>query len=337
MAKSKTSRHRSLTVALAAAVAMPLQIAVANAQDFSAVEIETLHVAGNVYMLVGAGGNMALSVGDDGILLVDSQLSPLTDAILAAIAELSEHEVSFVINTHAHADRSGGNENLRRRGATIIAHENVRTQLASGSPDDRTPDPDDRIPPAPADALPTVTFAERLTLHFNGEDIDIIAAPPGHTNGDSFVFFRGSNVLHMGDTLVTGGFPVVDRSLGGSVQGIIEGLNLGLELAIAAPGFLSGEGNKPGSWPPPSGQEEVTDTIIVPGHGRLYDQGDLVQYRDMVNIIRDRVADLVQRGMSFEQVAAADPTLGWNRWYGSDTPPYTTERFLLALYAELAE
>ena len=337
MAKTKTSHRRSITVALIAAVAMPLPIAVANAQDFSAVEIETLHVAGNVYMLVGAGGNVAVSVGEDGILLVDSQFSPLTDTILAAIAELSEHEVSFVINTHAHADHLGGNENLRRRGATIIAHENVRTQLASGSPDDGTPDPDDRIPPAPADALPTVTFTERLTLHFNGEDIDIISAPPGHTNGDSFVFFRGSNVLHMGDTLVTGGFPIVDRSLGGSVQGIIEGLNLGLELAIAAPGFLSGEGNRPGAWPPPPGQENVTDTIIIPGHGRLYDQGDLVQYRDMVNIIRDRVADLVQRGMSFEQVVAADPTLGWNRWYGSDTPPYTTERFLLALYAELGE
>ena len=255
------------------------QTGVVLAQDFGQVEIETLHVSGNVYMLVGAGGNIAVSVGDDGVLIVDDQFAPLTDKILAAVRKLSDGPVTFLVNTHAHDDHIGGNANLQRWGALIIAHKNARRIMVEGSLDDRTPDPDDRIAPAPEEALPLVTFGEKTSIHFNGERVDLIPAGAAHTDGDIFVYFRGSNVLHMGDVLLSQRFPVVDRANNGSISGIIDALNLGLDLGTTAPGFLSGQGNQPGAWPDPSNGRQ-SDTIIIPGHGRLYDEADLAQYRD---------------------------------------------------------
>lgn len=323
----------SLIVALAIS-ALLCGGAVAQQPDFDAVQIETLHVSGNIYMLVGAGGNIAVSVGEDGVFIVDDEFAPLTDKIVRAIRMLSDGPIRFLVNTHSHGDHVGGNENLARMGALIVSHDNTRSKMATGGLDDRTPDPDDTIPPEPADALPVVTFGSQMSIHVNGEEVDLIYAGSAHTDGDIFVFFRGSNVLHVGDVLVTEGFPVIDRASNGSFEGIIRGLNLALDLATTAPGFLSGHNNQPGAWPDPSDGAR-TDTIVIPGHGRLYDAADLVQYRDMVVIVRDRIVDLIDKGLTLEQVKAADPTLGWNNWYGSTTPPFTTERFIEVAYEEL--
>ncbi len=309
---------------------------IAQQPNFDAVQIQTLHVSGNIYMLVGAGGNIAVSVGEDGVLIVDDQFAPLTDKIVAAIRELSDGPIRFLVNTHSHGDHVGGNENLARMGALIFAHENTRKKMAEGGPDDRTPDPNDSIPPEPRGSLPIVTLVDRMSFHINGEDVDLIYPGPAHTDGDIFVFFRGSNVLHVGDVLVTEGFPVIDRASHGNLEGIISALNLALDLVTTAPGFLSGRNNQPGAWPDPSNGAR-TDTLIIPGHGRLYDEADLVQYRDMVVIIRDRIIDLIDKGLTLEEVKAADPTLGWNNWYGSTTPPFTTERFIETAYAELSQ
>ena len=310
--------------------------AVAQQPNIDAVQMQTIHVSGNIFMLVGAGSNIAVSVGEDDVLIVDDQFAPLTDKIVAAIRELSDGPILFLVNTHSHGDHVGGNENLARIGAHIFAHDNTRKKMAEGGPDDRTPNPNDTIAPVPPAALPTVTFTDRMSLHVNGEEVDLIYPGPAHTDGDVFVFFRGSNVLHVGDVLVTEGFPVIDRASNGSLEGIIRGLNLALDLVTTAPGFLSGRNNQPGAWPDPSNGER-TDTIVIPGHGRLYDEADLVQYRDMVVIIRDRIIDLIDKGLTLEEVKAADPTLGWNNRYGSTTPPFTTERFIEVAYAELRQ
>ena len=314
--------HRTAIVLGALALLIASEDSQAQPDNLDAIEIETLHVSDNIYMLVGAGGNVAVSVGDDGVFIVDDQYAPLTEKIVRAIRALSDGPIRFVINTHAHGDHVGGNENFTGMGALIVAHDNTRERMAEGGD-------------AASGALPVITFGEQMSLHLNGEDVDIIHVGPAHTDGDVFVFFRGSNVLHMGDVLLTENFPVIDVDRNGSLEGLIRAQNLALDLVTAAPGFLSGHNNRPGSWPDPSNGES-TDTIVIPGHGRLYDEADLVQYRDMVVIIRDRIVHYIEQGMSLDEVKAADPSLGWNNWYGSDTPPFTTARFIEAAYGELS-
>jgi glyoxylase-like metal-dependent hydrolase (beta-lactamase superfamily II) len=295
--------------------------------DFSAVEIETLHVSGSVYLLVGSGGNMAVSIGDDGVLLVDDQFAPLTDKILAAIRTLSDDPLRYVINTHVHGDHTGGNANLAARGAVILAHDNVRIRMAAAA--------------SPEGALPVLTFSEPVSLHFNGEEISVIPAiTPAHTDGDSFVYFRGSNVLHTGDVYVTTSFPVADTDNGGKVLGHVDVLNQILALSQTAAGFLSGFGNAPGAYPErPVGAlgraHGRTDTLIIPGHGHLADEADVLEFRNMVAIIRDRVQAWAERGMTLEEIVAARPALGWEARYGSDTGPRTTRRFIETIHAEI--
>ncbi len=314
--------HCTAIVLGALALLSTFEDARAQPGNFDGVEIETLQVSGNIYMLVGAGGNVAVSVGADGVFIVDDQYAPLTEKIVTAIRALSDGPIRFVINTHAHGDHVGGNENFAGMGALIVAHDNTRKSMTEGG--DASPG-----------SLPVITFGEQMSLHLNGEDVDIIHVGPAHTDGDAFVFFRGSNVLHMGDVLSTERFPIIDVSRNGSLEGLIIAQNLALDLVTAAPGFLSGQNNQPGSWPDPSNGQR-TDTIVIPGHGRLYDEADLVQYRDMVVIIRDRIVHYIEQGMSLDEVRAADPSLGWNTWYGSDTPPFTTARFIETAYAELS-
>jgi cyclase len=297
-------------------------------QDFDAVEIATHHVSGNVYMLVGSGGNMAVSIGDDGILIVDTQFAPLTEKIVAAIRTLSDAPIRFVINTHVHGDHVGGNENFNRLGAQILGHQNVKARMrAAGSPDG---------------AIPSITFSEEVSLYFNGEEITIIPSEsPAHTDGDSFVYFRGSNVLHTGDVYVTLSFPIADVDNGGTLTGHIDALNQIMELSQTAAGFLSGFGNAPGAYPQrPVGAlgrpHDRTDTLIIPGHGRVADEIDVLYFRNMLVIIRDRVATWAERGMSLEQILALRPALGWEARYGADTGPRTTRRFIEQLYAEVA-
>jgi cyclase len=320
-------RKRTRARLLAASVLLP-SLAIAQT-DFDAVEIVPYHVAGNVYLLLGAGGNMAASVGEDGVLLVDTQFAPLTDKIVAAIRELTDEPIRFVINTHLHGDHVGGNENLRRLGATVFAHENVKARLQATD--------------SPEGMLPSVTFSDAVSFHFNGEEVTVIPArTPAHTDGDVFVYFRGSNVLHTGDIYVTLSFPVADRNNGGSLVGHIDALNQIMELSLTAAGFLSGFGNAPGAYPErpvgalgrPHGH---TDTLIIPGHGRLADEIDVLYFRNMLAIIRDRVATWADRGMTLEQIKALRPALGWEARYGSDTGPRTTARFIETLYEEVTQ
>ena len=319
------ARRRLQGVVLTALSAISIQ-AIAQT-DFSAVEIVPHHVSGNVHMLVGAGGNMAVSVGEDGVLLVDNQFAPLTDKIVAAIRTLSDEPIRFVVNTHVHGDHTGGNGNFAALGATIIARDSVRARLAAAE--------------SPEGALPVVTFDEEISFHFNGEEIAIIpTVSPAHTDGDTLVYFRGSNVIHTGDVFVTLSFPIADTDNGGLLTGHIDVLNQLLELSHTAAGFLSGFGNAPGAYPErpvgalgrPHGR---TDTLIVPGHGRLSDEVELLYFRNLIVIIRDRVQAWAERGMTLEQIIAARPAQGWEARYGADTGPRTTRRFIETLYDEV--
>lgn len=235
------------------AVALGLMVAAAFAQerDFSKVEIKAQKVAGSVYMLEGMGGNIGLSIGDDGIVMVDDQFLPLAPKIQAAIKGLSDQPLRFVLNTHWHFDHTGGNEEFGK-GATIVAHDNVRTRMVAGANLLNR-----KIDPAPKVALPVVTFGQSLTLHMNGEEVRALHYPKGHTDGDAIIYFSASNVVHMGDTLVTYGLPFIDVSSGGTVRGLVENV----ERAMA-------------SLP--------ADVKIIPGHGALCTKADAKKFTDML-------------------------------------------------------
>lgn len=279
-------------------------------------EITIQPIAGNVYLATVDGINSVFAVAGNQVVLVDAQTELRAGALITAIEGSTGKSIRTVINTDAQSDRVGGNAVLAKRGAAIIAHENTRKRMAEG--------------------MRARVFRDRLALKVPNEEIELLAAGAAHTDGDTFVFFRTSNVLYLGDVLLTESFPVIDASSGGSVTGLITALNKALDLTVTAPGFLSGRGNTRGGFPPPEGQESRTDTIVVSGKGRLYDQADLLQYRDMVVIIRDRIADLVGQGKSLEEVKAARPTLGWDTRYGAGAPPHTTDHFVETIFNELS-
>ena len=258
-------------------------------QDFSNVEIVTHHVAGSVYYLQGAGGNIGLSIGEDGVVMIDDQYAPLTDKILAAIRQLNGGEIRFVINTHVHGDHTGGNENLGKLGILILARDEVRVRLAAQSP---------------AAALPVLTYSDAITIHLNGEEVYAFPVPPAHTDGDTFIHFVDSDVIHTGDVFRTTAFPVIDTNNGGTLDGSIQAL--GLLIGTAGP-----------------------DTLILPGHGEVSTRMDVMGFRDMILDVRDQVAPMVERGMSYKEVAAANPTAAYNDRYGNP------DRFLRAVYTEL--
>tara|TARA_B100001059_G_scaffold131666_1_gene131742 strand:- start:174 stop:1085 length:912 start_codon:yes stop_codon:yes gene_type:complete len=258
-------------------------------QDFSNVEIVTHHVAGSVYYLQGAGGNIGLSIGEDGVVMIDDQYAPLTDKILAAIRQLNEGEIRFVINTHVHGDHTGGNENLGKLGILILARDEVRVRLAAQSP---------------AAALPVLTYSDAITIHLNGEEVYAFPVPPAHTDGDTFIYFVDSDVIHTGDVFRTTAFPVIDTNNGGTLDGSIQALCL--LIGTAGP-----------------------DTLILPGHGEVSTRMDVMGFRDMILDVRDQVAPMVERGMSYKEVAAANPTAAYNDRYGNP------DRFLRAVYTEL--
>lgn len=270
-------------------VCLVLSNTVLAQQDFSNVEIVSHHVAGSVYYLEGQGGNIGLSIGEDGVVMIDDQFAPLTDKILAAIAELSDGEIRFLINTHVHGDHTGGNENLGKMGVAILARDEVRVRLQAQSPEA---------------ALPVLTYSDAITIHLNGEEVYAFPVPPAHTDGDTFIHFRDSDVVHSGDVFRTTAFPVIDTNNGGTLKGTLEAL--GTLIGVAGP-----------------------NTKIVPGHGVVSSREDVMGFRDMVLDVVDRVAPMVERGMSYEQLAAADPTQAYNDRYGDP------DRFLRALYSEL--
>ena len=284
--------------------------------------VHTLKVQGNVYMLVGAGGNIALQISDDGVLLVDTGTTANADKVVAAVRELTNKPIRYIINTSADPDHVGGNDTIGKLGSTIaggnvgagagvgagiIAHENVLTRMSA---------PTGKSAPYPTTAWPTDTFvSKQKELFFNGEAIQTIYKP-GHSDADSIVYFRRSDVIVAGELFNTETYPVIDLAKGGSIKGVLAGLNDMLDIAI------------------PKAMQEG-GTYIIPGHGRLTDEADLLEYRDMVTIIRDRVQDGVKRGQTLDQVKAGKPTLDYDARWGATSGPWTTDMFLEAVYKDL--
>jgi glyoxylase-like metal-dependent hydrolase (beta-lactamase superfamily II) len=316
-------------------------------------EVEVLPIRGNLYVLFGAGGNITASVGVDGVLLVDSGAAGMSAKVLAAVDRLRHDLASrnlpkplgwgaetrssvadrhvapppkpirFIVNTSVAADHVGGNEPLRNagrtftggnvagdirdstEGAAILAHENVLVRMTQAGG-----------PPPPPDALPTDTYYVeyyKLSHFFNGEGVQLFHVPNAHTDGDSIVHFRGADVIAMGDLMSTDRYPVVDVARGGSIDGVLDGLNRVLDMAIAEFRLEGG-------------------TLMVPGHGRLVDSADVAYYRDMLTIIRDRVADMVRRGMTLAQIKAARPTADYDPRFGASSGAWTTDMFVEAVF-----
>jgi cyclase len=263
-------------------------ITAALAQNFDAVQIRATQVTSNVWMLEGEGGNIGVSVGEDGVIVIDDQYAPLTPKIQAAITAISPKPIKFVINTHWHGDHVGGNENLAAVGAVIVAHENVRKRMST---EQFIEIMKRKVPPSPAKALPVVTFTSDITLHFNGEDIHVIHADPAHTDGDSIVVFPKAKVVHMGDCYMTISYPFADLSSGGSFDGFVS----------------------------------VTDKVvgmtdetfkIIPGHGPLSDRAELKGWHDMLVEIRGTVKKQADAGKKLDAIQKLNLTAKWDEKWG---------------------
>ncbi|MEL7016774.1 MAG: MBL fold metallo-hydrolase [Pseudomonadota bacterium] len=248
------------------------------AQDrFADVTIKTTEIVPGIYMLEGAGGNIGLSTGSDGAFIIDDQFAPLSARILTAIGAVTDAPLSFLLNTHWHGDHAGGNENFANAGAMIVAHDNVRKRLKEGRPEGNRP-----IPPAPAAALPVVTFSDTISFYWNDHDIHIIHPETAHTDGDAIVFFKDANVVHMGDVFFNGGYPFIDLASGGDLNGYIAAHNKVLAI--------------------------IDDSIkIIPGHGPLASRDDLIRTRDMLVMVRERIQASIDAGLDEEAVLAAAP------------------------------
>ncbi len=316
------NRRVASLLVLAGFVALGRTTAVGQGQT-----VEVLQVRPNFYMIAGAGGNIGVQVGEDGVVVVDSGASAQSDAILAAIKRLTPSPIRYVINTNSDADHVGGNDKLSQAGqtlftgrtiglptefagtaASILATENVLTRMSGATP------------AYPSTALPTETFFyPRKYMFLNDEGIEVLHQPAAHSDGDAIVFFRRSDVVVAGDVLDTTRFPVIDVAKGGSIDGEIAALNRLVDIAIPSVPIVSRE----------------IGTSIIPGHGHICDQLDVVEYRDMVTIIRDRVRDLIKAGRTLEDVKAADPARGYKARYGSTTGSWTTNQFVEAIYRSL--
>jgi glyoxylase-like metal-dependent hydrolase (beta-lactamase superfamily II) len=281
-------------------------LAAAQDQDFSKVQMKVTKVAGNVYMLQGAGGNIGASVGDDGIVIVDDQYAPLAEKIQAALKGITDKSVRFIINTHFHGDHTGGNAYFQKQ-APIIAHDNVRKRLETGGTVGNGSSVHIEMKPAPSEALPIITFDHDVTVHLNGEDIRALFFPAGHTDGDSIIFFSKSNVVHMGDDFVTYGFPFIDVDSGGSINGMIDAVEKVIE-----------------QLPP--------DVKIIPGHGPVSSLDDLRAYLAMLKATRDVVAKAITDGNTLDQMKQAKLLDPWKKYAGEFI---TQDVFLETLYNSL--
>lgn len=295
--------------------------------------LNVLEVRPNVFMISGAGGNVAVQVGNDGVVLVDAGSAENAAAVVAAVKQITPQPIRYVIDTGPDADHVGGNDVLSKAGnqfypgtrsaasrpdalrsvASILAAEGVLLHITRAA---------ESTPSRPLVGLPTESFHfPKKFLYLNDEAIEVLHQPAAHTDSDVFVFFRKSDVVAAGDVLDTRRFPVIDIDRGGSIDGEIAALNRLSEIAVASVPIVSREAG----------------TIVIPGHGRLYDQFDVIEYRDMITIIRDRVRELVNAGRSLEQVKAARPALGYEGRYGNAGGDWTTEKFVEAVYRSLAK
>lgn len=278
----------------------------AGQQDFGRVEIKTTKLTDNLYALEGEGGRIGVHVGPDGVFMVDSQFAPLTEKIVAAIRQISDGRIRFLVNTHVHPDHSGGNENFGKMGVTIIGRPQLRSRLAEPVPATASNAGRPASPPA---VLPVVTFDQGMTLHMNGEEIELFALPQAHTDGDTGVHFRALDVIMTGDVFRSFGYPNIDRANGGTLKGILEALDTLIKLA-------------------------GPNTKIVPGHGPIVDRQAVIAHRDMIVVVRDRIAKMIQEGKTVEQVVAAKPTTDYNERTGNVA--VSADRFVGQVYAELS-
>jgi glyoxylase-like metal-dependent hydrolase (beta-lactamase superfamily II) len=301
---------RVATILAIAGTAMLLcGTASAQDQDFSKVQIKVTKVSGNIYMLEGAGGNIAASVGEDGIVIVDDQFAPLAEKIQAALKDLgiTNKPVRFVINTHYHGDHTGGNEPFNNAGSTLIAHDNVRKRLETGGTAGNGGSIKMEQKPAAKAALPIITFQHDVTVHLNGEDIRAMHFPSGHTDGDSIIFFPRNNVVHMGDDFVRYGFPFIDVSSGGSVQGIIDAM----EKTTA---------------------QLPADVKVIPGHGALSNLDDVRAYTKMLKETSAVVQKALDEHKTLDQMKQAKILAPWEKFSGSFI---NSDAFIETLYNSL--
>jgi glyoxylase-like metal-dependent hydrolase (beta-lactamase superfamily II) len=292
--------------------------------NFDTEDIRVLPVQGNVYMLLGPGGNTAVQVGKDGVVVVDSQYARVADNLIAEIKKLSNKPIRWVLNTSMDEAHTGGNDALSKVGstvtggnvaaanagwgATIMAHENVLDRMSTATDKSALPSGD-----WPMD----IYRGDQKDLYVNGEAVQLFHQPKAHTDGDSIVFFRKSDVLATGDIFTPASYPLIDVEHGGSINGVVDALNRILDLTVPA-------------------EKQEGGTMVIPGHGRLCDEADVVEYRDMMTIIRDRIQDMVKKGMSLEQVKAVKPTRDYDPLYGATTGAWTTDMFVEAAYKSLA-
>jgi cyclase len=276
--------------------------------NFQTVEVQSIPVQGNVHMLVGAGGNITVQAGNDGLLLVDTQYEQMAQKVVAAVRKLSDKPIFWMINTSVDADHIGGNEALPRLGnagtrqaVRTIAHENVLNRM-SAAPRGAEPVVPDKLWPNDEYYLPQKDFS------FNGEAIIVYHMPSAHTDGDSVVLFRSSNVLSVGDIFTPGRYPIIDLQNGGSAQGLIAALNHILQLTVPL-------------------KYQEGGTYVIPGHGRICDEADVVEYRDMVTIVRDRIQDLIKKGMTLDQVKAAKLTRDYDTEYTGSADAFVESIF----------
>ncbi len=299
--------------------------------------LEVIQLRPNFFMIAGAGGNIGVQVGEDGAVVVDSGSAARADAVAATIRRLSERPIRFVINTSADADHVGGNVAVSRAGETLLTptgaaaaggaaglggltNDGAAGIIAAEAVIGRMSAPTGRESPFPSAAWPTESLPlGRATMFLNGEGIEILHQPAAHTDGDAIVFFRRSDVVVAGDILDTTRFPVIDVERGGTIQGELDALNRLIDLAIPSIPIVSRDAG----------------TYVIPGHGRVFDHFDLVDYRDMVTIIRDRIKDLADAGMTLERVKASSPARGYTRQYGATSGPWTTDMFVEAVYKTL--
>jgi len=285
-------------------------LASAQQQDFSTVQIKVTKVSGNIYMLEGAGGNIAASVGDDGIVIVDDQYAPLADKIAAALKTIgvTDKPVRFIINTHYHGDHTGGNAPFANKGATVIAQDNVRKRMATGGKAGNGGSIAMDVKPAEKGALPIITFDHDVTVHLNGEDIRALHFPAGHTDGDSIIFFPKANVVHMGDDYVRYGFPFIDVTSGGSVQGMIAACEKVIPML------------------PP-------DVKVIPGHGQLSNLDEVREYTQMLKGTTAAVKAALNNGSTLNQMKKDKILAAWDKKYSGQF--ITTDIFIETLYNSL--
>jgi cyclase len=314
--KNLASWHRAL---FAAAFSMTVAFAQPPQINPDTVQLTMAPVQGKVYVLMGDGGNITVQVGPDGVMLVDTGFAPLAPKAMAEIRKLSAGPIRWIVNTHVHADHTDGNAEMAKLGMTgesigpprIVAQSNVLNRMTA-APTANQP----KIPEAkwPNDEY----FLPSKDFFFNGEAVVVYHVPAAHTDGDSIVFFRRSDVLSTGDVFTPGSYPIIDLGRGGSVQGEINALNRIIDITVPA-------------------KYQEGGTLVIPGHGRLCDEADVVEYRNMLTVIRDRFQNMIKKGMTLEQVKASKPTLDYDTQYGSATGFWTTDMFVDAVYKSLSE